>query len=142
MSTTISNQVTATGAQAAKQIVEEYLRVLMIPDPEAASRFISDDLSITFTGGRSFTHPSECAKFNATRYAWVKKRFGQTDVVERGDEAVVYQTGTLYGEWPDGTAFDGNRYIDRYVVRNGLITSMEVWNDSAERILTLKGIEA
>jgi len=95
-----------------------------------------------FTGGRSFTHPSECAKFNATRYAWVRKRFDQTDEVKQGDETIVYQSGTLYGEWPDGTTFDGNRYIDRYVVKNGLITSMEVWNDSAERILTLKGIEA
>jgi len=48
---------------------------------------------------------------------------------------VVYNTGTLYGEWPDGTPFEGNRYVDRYTLREGLIVRMEVWNDSAELIL-------
>jgi hypothetical protein len=55
---------------------------------------------------------------------------------------VVYSTGYLYGERPDGTPFEGNRYVDRYVVENGLIVKMDVWNDSAERILTARGIEA
>jgi hypothetical protein len=25
-------------------------------------------------------------------------------------ETIVYNLGTLYGEWPDGTPFEGNRY--------------------------------
>ena len=33
----------------------------------------------------------------------------------------VYNTGTLYGEWHDGTPFEGNRYVDRFVVRCGKI---------------------
>ena len=56
------------------------------------------------------------------------------------DETVVYSIGTLYGQWPDGTPFEGNRYIDRYVVRAGLITEMDVWNDSAEWLLTRAGL--
>ena len=133
-----------TGAMSAKEIVETFLRLLMIPDPVAAEEFIAPELKITFTGGRAFSHPTECAGFNKQRYAWVKKAFGQTDVVMGADdeEAIVYQLGTLYGEWPDGTRFEGNRYVDRYVVRRGKIVSMEVWNDSAERILTMRGIEA
>jgi hypothetical protein len=55
---------------------------------------------------------------------------------------VVYSVGTLYGEWPDGTPFEGNRYVDRFEVHNGKITKMDVWNDSAERILTMRGITA
>ena len=43
--------------------------------------------------------------------------------------------GTLYGEWPDGTPFAGNRYVDRYVLSHGKIVEMAVWNDSAERML-------
>ena len=39
----------------------------------------------------------------------------------------------------DGTAFEGNRYVDRFTVRDGLIVSMEVWNDSAERLLERQG---
>ncbi len=134
----------ATSDMTAKDIVETYLKLLMIPDPDAASAYIAPDLHITFTGGRAFSHPSECAAFNKHRYAWVKKDFGQTDVVEgsKSGETIVYQLGTLYGEWPDGTPFEGNRYVDRYVVRDGLIVSMEVWNDSAERILVQRGIDA
>jgi glycyl-tRNA synthetase (class II) len=56
------------------------------------------------------------------------------------DEAVVYSLGTLYGEWPDGTPFEGNRYVDRYVVKSGLITHMDVWNDSAEWLLVRAGL--
>ena len=71
----------------------------------------------------------------------MKKKFGPTHVAEGGthDETVVYQTGTLYGEWPDGTPFEGNRYVDRYVVRRGKIVRMEVWNDSAESLLVRAG---
>jgi len=126
----------------AAKIVEEYLRVLMIPDPEGARRFCSPELEIRFTGNRSMRDPSECAAFNRGRYKWVKKAFGPTHVAEGGtdDETVVYQTGTLYGEWPDGTKFDGNRYVDRYVVQRGKILKMEVWNDSAEWLLVRAGL--
>ena len=48
---------------------------------------------------------------------------------------MVYSLGTLHGQWPDGTPFEGNRYVDRYVVSHGRITRMDVWNDSAEWIL-------
>jgi hypothetical protein len=122
-------------------IVEEYLRALMIPDPVAARRYIGPELEIRFTGNRLMHDPAECAAFNAGRYKWVKKKFGPTHVAEGGteDETVVYQTGTLYGEWPDGTPFEGNRYVDRYVVRRGKIVRMEVWNDSAEWLLVRAG---
>ena len=127
---------------AAAKIVEEYLRVLMIPDPEGARRYCAPELEIRFTGNRPMRDPSECAAFNRGRYKWVKKAFGPTHVAEGGteDETVVYQTGTLYGEWPDGAKFEGNRYVDRYVVRRGKIVQMEVWNDSAEWLLVRAGL--
>jgi hypothetical protein len=37
----------------AAAIVDEYLRVLMIPDPDAARRFVGPELRIRFTGGRA-----------------------------------------------------------------------------------------
>jgi hypothetical protein len=126
----------------AKHIVEEFLRIIMIPDPVAARAFVSPQLRIRFTGAREMKDPTECSAFNASRYKWVKKKFEQTDVVAGGndDEAIVYNIGTLYGEWLDGTPFEGNRYVDRYVVRNGLIVKMDVWNDSAERMLLRAGL--
>jgi hypothetical protein len=126
----------------AAAIVERFLIASMVPDPETAARYIADDLAITFTGGRKYSHPRETAAFNAGRYKWVKKKMERTDVVPGRGETIVYNLGTLYGEWPDGTSFEGNRYVDRFVVRNGKIVQMDVWNDSAERILTMRGIVA
>ena len=66
----------------------------------------------------------------------------RSDVVPGHGETIVYNIGTLYGEWPDGTPFESNRYVDRFVVRSGKIVQMDVWNVSAERLLTRNGIDA
>jgi hypothetical protein len=126
----------------AADIVARFLEASMIPDPQTAARYIAPDLAITFTGGRKYRHPRETAAFNAKRYKWVKKRMQRSDVVAGAGETIVYNLGTLYGEWPDGTPFEGNRYVDRFVVRGGKIVQMDVWNDSAERLLTRNGIDA
>jgi ketosteroid isomerase-like protein len=124
------------------QIIREYLDASMKPDPDLAATYVADDVTITFTGGRVFNHPSGPTGFNAKRYKWVKKKMDRFDVARGADGVVVYSVGTLYGEWPDGTTFEGNRYVDRFEVHDGKITKMDVWNDSAERILTRMGIEA
>ena len=124
----------------AADIVERFLVASMIPDPETAGTFMSAYVAITFTGGRKFRHPREATAFNALRYKWVKKKMERTDVAPGVGDTVVYNTGTLYGEWPDGTPFEGNRYVDRFVVRDGRIVRMDVWNDSAERVLDRNGL--
>jgi hypothetical protein len=116
-------------------LVREFLAAAMIPDPVKAETYIAPDIDITFTGGRKFTHPRQMAAFNAERYQWVKKDFGPFHVCPFDDETVIYNRGTLYGAWPDGTEFKGNRYIDRFVVRQGKIVKIDVWNDSAEILL-------
>lgn len=123
-------------------IVDEFLRLIMIPDPAAASQYVAPNLQIRFTGGRAMQTPAECSAFNATRYQWVKKKIDATETVAGGtaDETIVYSRGTLYGAWPDGTPFEGNRYVDRYVVSHGRITQMDVWNDSAEWLLVRAGL--
>ena len=93
-------------------------------------------------GGREFDHPRGPTGFNARRYRWVKKKMDRFDVCPGADETIVYSVGTLYGEWIDGAPFEGNRYVDRFVVKGGQIVKMDVWNDSAERILVQRGIEA
>ena len=126
----------------AKKIVEDYLALSMVPDPDGARAYVAEDFALTFTGGRRFSDPSESSGFNAKRYRWVKKRFLRTDAAldEASGDVHVYNTGNLYGEWPDGTPFDGNRYIDIFVVRDGKIISTNVWNDSAEILLDRAGL--
>ena len=122
-------------AERDAETVVAYLEASMVPDPETAARHMAPGIEIVFTGARVFRHPREVTAFNAGRYAWVKKRMERLDVVPGAEVTTVYSLGTLYGAWPDGTAFEGNRYVDRFTVRDGLIVSMEVWNDSAERLL-------
>jgi hypothetical protein len=136
----------ATASATAAEVVDEFLRLIMLPDPVAARRHTAPGLQIRFTGGRAMSDPTECTAFNASRYKWVKKRIERTETVAGNSatdtETVVYSLGTLYGEWPDGTPFEGNRYVDRYVVRSGLITQMDVWNDSAEWLMVRAGLIA
>ena len=98
-------------------VVEAFLHASMVPDPQTAARYIADDLKITFTGGRKYRHPRETTAFNAKRYKWVKKKMERTDVVPADGETIVYNLG------------------------DGKIVQMDVWNDSAERLLTRAGIE-
>jgi ketosteroid isomerase-like protein len=132
----------STAEAAARRIVESFLEASMVPDPVRARTFMAPDVKITFTGGRKFGDPAGTAAFNAARYRTVKKKFERTDVVAGGtdDETIVYNTGTLYGEWPDGEPFAGNRYVDRFVVSRGRIVRMDVWNDSAEILLVRAGL--
>lgn len=126
----------------AKKVVETYLELSMVPDPEGASAWLAPDFRMNFTGGRRMSGPADSAAFNARRYAWVKKRFLRTDAAldpETG-EVRVFNTGYLYGEWPDGTPFETNRYIDIFTVRDGRITETQVWNDSAEILLHAHGL--
>lgn len=121
-------------------IVRLYLEASMKPDPDLAATYVAKNVIITFTGGNVFDHPSGPASFNKKRYAWVKKRLGRFDECHTVDGIVVYSLGTLYGKWPDGEAFEGNRYIDRFLIKNNKIVTMDVWNDSAERILVKHGL--
>ncbi len=127
---------------AAKLVVETYLQLSMVPDPEGASRYTAPGLRLIFTGGRRFSSPADSAAFNAKRYKWVRKKFLRTDAAldEATGEVRVFNTGHLYGEWPDGTPFETNRYIDIFTVRDGLITETQVWNDSAEILLDRHGL--
>jgi len=127
---------------AAKVVVETYLHWSMVPDPAGAARYGAPGLRLIFTGGRRFSKPADTSAFNAKRYKWVKKRFLRTDAAldEATGEVRVFNTGYLYGEWPDGTPFETNRYIDIFTVRDGLITETQVWNDSAEILLARAGL--
>jgi len=123
------------------ETVRLFLEAHMVPDPVTAAKYVGPNFSLTFPGGRHYDHPSGASAFNKHRYKVVKKRMDIFDVVPGEDQTIVYSIGTLYGEWPDGTPFEGNRYIDRFIVRDGLIVQQEVWNESAERLLAKNNLD-
>lgn len=118
------------------EVVSQFLDASMLPDPEKAATYMVENIDITFTGRREMDNTQAITDFNKSRYAWVKKSIKQYDAVDKGGYFVVYSIGFLYGEWKDGRKFSGNRYTDRFEVRNGKITKMDVLNDSAEWLLT------
>ncbi|WP_426415299.1 nuclear transport factor 2 family protein [Aestuariirhabdus sp. LZHN29] len=123
-------------AEQAINTIKAFLEASMKPDPELAATFMAPDVKITFTGGRLMENAYAITAFNGGRYKWVKKALGQFDASLNEGYVTVYSNGTLYGEWLDGRPFANNRYLDRFDIRDGKITRMDVWNDSAEWILT------
>ena len=86
-----------------------------------------------FPGAAPMTHLQELIDWARPRYRFVTKTYEGFDAMQAaGDAAIVYCRGTLSGEWPDGTAFEGIRFIDRFEVVGGKITRQDVWNDIAE----------
>jgi hypothetical protein len=90
-------------------------------------------------GGQKLGKPEEIRTVNSRRYRNVAKSIERYDVAFQDDEIVVYSIGTLFGEWLDGEPFDDDRYIDRFSIKGGKIVKMDVWNDSAERLLKRAG---
>ena len=101
-------------------------------DLAGAASFLADDFQMHFPGDQTFHTLDELVAWARPRYQWVKKAYQQFDVCPAGDENVVYCFGTLHGQWPDGSIFGDIRFIDRFVVRDGLLTNQKVWNDLAE----------
>ncbi len=125
-----------TGAEDLTALVSDFLRLMEARNLEAAGRYLADDVTITFPGGRRFGSLAEQVESSAGRFRGVTKTFDRFDVIDGSSgeaaESVVYVFGTLSGEALDGTPFDGIRYIDRFVIRDGLIVDQKVWNDMAE----------
>jgi hypothetical protein len=117
----------------AAALVKKFLTAMEDRDLETANTIIAPDAKIVFPGGKVFDNQEEMVTAARGRYQRIKKEFAQIDtaVLPQGG-VVVYVMGTLYGLNNFGVNFAGVRYIDRFVVEDGLIVSQEVWNDLSE----------
>jgi ketosteroid isomerase-like protein len=122
----------------AKEMAVGYLDAMERRDLDAARAFVGDAPEITFPGGRHFTDIEQIVRNSGGRYNVIRKSIERRDAWQEGDTTCVLVSGTLYGEWPDGSAFDGIRFVDRLEIRDGRIVRQEVWNDSGERILAMQ----
>ena len=116
----------------ARDTVRRFLQTMEARDLETARSFLAPDFSMEFPGGQRFASLEELVQWSATRYRSVRKRYECFDALADGGAVVVYCCGTLSGVWPEGTAFSGIRFIDRFVVRDGRLEDQQVWNDLAE----------
>ncbi|MEX0286198.1 MAG: tautomerase family protein [Paracoccaceae bacterium] len=123
----------ATALPDAAQIVRDFLAAMEARDLKRAETHLGAGFQMVFPGTGPMTSLQDLVDWAKPRYRFVKKTYDTFDTLHSaGDETIVYCTGTLYGEWPDGTPFDGIRFIDRFALVNGLIVRQDVWNDIAE----------
>lgn len=112
--------------------IREFLEAMEARDLEKAKTFLAPEFRMTFPGGEEFSRLEELIAWAGPRYNFVRKTYERFDTSVGADGAVVYCFGTLDGEWPDGTAFSGIRFIDRFEFSGDLIVRQQVWNDLAE----------
>jgi ketosteroid isomerase-like protein len=114
---------------SASQLVQDYLDAWASRDLAAAKRFLAEGFTMGYPGDARFARLEDLASHMGQRYRGVRKRIERFDEAPDGNDTVVYCFGTLYGEFVDGRAFEGVRFIDRFTVRDGRLVDHRVWND-------------
>ncbi|WP_342747231.1 nuclear transport factor 2 family protein [Oceaniglobus roseus] len=109
-------------------LVRRYLDAMEARDLATAKGFLAEGFTMRFPGTAPMTTLEELVAWSKPRYRFVRKTYDGFDDAR----VVVYCYGTLSGEWPDGTAFEGIRFIDRFEVAEGKLQRQDVWNDIAE----------
>mgnify|MGYP001593328073 FL=1 len=111
--------------------VRAFLSAMEARDLEKAQGFLSEGFTMTFPGTELMTTLAQLIEWAKPRYLHVRKTYDGFDAMQSaGDAAIVYCRGTLSGEWPDGTPFEGIR--DRFEVVGDKLIQQDVWNDIAE----------
>jgi hypothetical protein len=113
-------------------VVREFVDALGRRDLDAARAYLAPDFTMSVPGNHRFRTLAEYAAFSAGRNGPLRLHIDGLEACEAPVGLAVYASGTISGEWLDGSAFHGVRFCDRFVLRNGLIVEMQVWNDLAE----------
>jgi len=121
-----------------------FSRASMVPDPETAACYIADELKITFHRRAKISPSAETRGVSTPSvYKWVEKEDGAHRRCCRGGRDHRLQSRhSLTANGPTERRSTATAYVDRFMVRSGKIVQMDVWNDSAERLLTRAGMDA
>jgi hypothetical protein len=113
-------------------IVDKFLQLGEDRKIDEMQSMMAPNSKIEFPGGKRFNTQAEMVENAKGRYTWVRKHRDRYFVGVNGAQTTVTSIGTLYGENLAGVAFDGIRYVDVFVIEDGLITEHMVWNDFCE----------
>lgn len=116
-------------------LVETFLQHLGQRNLDEARKLVANNFVMLFPATPPMHQFEQLIEWSKTRYKKIEKSIQGIEALQSaGDETVVYCRGTLSGEWLDGTAFGGIRFIDRFEIVKGKIIRQEVWNDIAETL--------
>jgi hypothetical protein len=116
----------------AAAMVDKFLQLNEDRKLDEVQAMLAPNCIIEFPGGRRFKDIFDMVENAKGRYNWVRKHRDRYFVGVNGEQTTVTSIGTLYGENLDGVAFEGIRYVDVFIIENGLITEQRVWNDFGE----------
>jgi hypothetical protein len=116
------------------EIVDEYLRLFGERRLDEAAAFLAEGAVLIFPGRARFADLPAMVEDAAKRYRSVQKHRDEFFVGTRASDGatVCVSSGRLYGTTLWGQQFEDVRYIDLFVIRDGLIHEQHVWNDLAE----------
>lgn len=126
-----------TGAPARKKpedIIRAFLAAMEARDLETAEAMLAVGFTMNFPATAPMSRLTELVAWAAPRYQFVRKTYDGFDTAICDGAPIVYARGTLSGAWPDGTAFENIRFIDRFEISGDLIARQDVWNDIAETL--------
>lgn len=118
-------------SNTAKAQVLGFLAAMEARDLDSARQFLSDDFQMCFPGGACFTELGDLVAWSKSRYRFVRKTIDSVQAAYEAGQTLVFCHGTLAGEWPNGEAFAGIRFIDRFELQGGQLKRQDVWNDLA-----------
>jgi len=116
----------------AAALIDKFLQLNEDRKLDEVEVMIAPGCKIEFPGGIRFANMNEMVANAKTRYSWVKKHRDRYFVGVNGNQHTVTSIGTLYGVNLAGEEFEGIRYVDVFVIEDGLITEQMVWNDFCE----------
>ncbi len=124
-------------SKSATQLVRQYLDAMQARDLPRARTLLGPGFRMTFPGAVQLDSLEALIEWSKPRYQFVSKSYEGFDEICTPDgsptsERIVYCFGTLSGRWNNGQDFSGIRFIDRFVVLDGLLADQRVWNDMAE----------
>ncbi len=115
-------------------MVDSFLQLCEERQLLEASKLLANGAKLVFPGGAVFDDLNALVSDSKSRYHEVRKTRDEYSVGTRASDGaqVCVSTGTLFGTTLWGTKFSGVRYIDVFIIRDGLIQEQHVWNDLAE----------